>query len=842
MTAWYGSGGMDPFEEMLARFFGTRAHRRPTERINLARLMSEPARELVRDAATQAARWGSRDLDADHLLWAATRQQGTRHWLERAGADPDAIQHEIENHAYRGEPRDVQPELTPAAKRALLDSHQVSRALGSSYIGPEHLLFALALDRGSSAGRILDAAHVTPDSLKSAAGGGGQPPANGGGEGRTGTPTLDEFGRDLTALAREGRIDPVIGRDEEIEETVEVLSRRTKNNPVLIGDPGVGKTAIAEGLAQRIVDDDIPETLRNKRIVQLDLSGVVAGTRYRGDFEERLKKVVDEIREHADELVVFIDEIHTLVGAGGAEGAMTAGNMLKPALARGELHVVGATTVDEYRRNIEKDAALERRFQPIMVPEPSVDDSIEILRGLRDRYEAHHQVRYTDESLVAAVDLSSRYLTDRFLPDKAIDLIDQAGARVRLRSGTRDGGRRELEDRLDRRRREKDQAVADEDYEKAKELRDEIGRLQDDLAGMRDDHEPVGVPEVTTEDIAEVVSRISGVPVTQLTEAERERLSRLEEHLHERVIGQEDAVAAVARAVRRSRAGMGDPDRPIGGFLFLGPTGVGKTELAKALAEALFGSQDRMIRFDMSEFQERHTVSRLMGAPPGYVGYEEAGQLTDAVRRQPYSVILLDEIEKAHQDVFNVLLQLLDDGRLTDAQGRTVDFRNTVVIMTSNLGSDLITGRTEIGFGGREGEDTALRDRIMRRLRESFRPEFLNRIDEIIVFQRLEAGQLRQITDLLLDETRRRLRAQGVTVSFTPEAVDWIAERGHQPEFGARPLRRTIQREVDDQLSDLLLSGDLAHGRHVEVSAAPGGLQFDVSTSATPSDRAVTSR
>ncbi|MBD2893365.1 ATP-dependent Clp protease ATP-binding subunit ClpC [Actinomadura sp. RB99] len=842
MTAWYGSGGMDPFEEMLARFFGTRAHRRPTERINLARLMSEPARELVRDAATQAARWGSRDLDADHLLWAATRQQGTRHWLERAGADPDAIQHEIENHAYRGEPRDVQPELTPAAKRALLDSHQVSRALGSSYIGPEHLLFALALDRGSSAGRILDAAHVTPDSLKSAAGGGGQPPANGGGEGRTDTPTLDEFGRDLTALAREGRIDPVIGRDEEIEETVEVLSRRTKNNPVLIGDPGVGKTAIAEGLAQRIVDDDIPETLRNKRIVQLDLSGVVAGTRYRGDFEERLKKVVDEIREHADELVVFIDEIHTLVGAGGAEGAMTAGNMLKPALARGELHVVGATTVDEYRRNIEKDAALERRFQPIMVPEPSVDDSIEILRGLRDRYEAHHQVRYTDESLVAAVDLSSRYLTDRFLPDKAIDLIDQAGARVRLRSGTRDGGRRELEDRLDRRRREKDQAVADEDYEKAKELRDEIGRLQSDLAGMRDDHEPVGVPEVTTEDIAEVVSRISGVPVTQLTEAERERLSRLEEHLHERVIGQEDAVAAVARAVRRSRAGMGDPDRPIGGFLFLGPTGVGKTELAKALAEALFGSQDRMIRFDMSEFQERHTVSRLMGAPPGYVGYEEAGQLTDAVRRQPYSVILLDEIEKAHQDVFNVLLQLLDDGRLTDAQGRTVDFRNTVVIMTSNLGSDLITGRTEIGFGGREGEDTVLRDRIMRRLRESFRPEFLNRIDEIIVFQRLEAGQLRQITDLLLDETRRRLRAQGVTVSFTPEAVDWIAERGHQPEFGARPLRRTIQREVDDQLSDLLLSGDLAHGRHVEVSAAPGGLQFDVSTSATPSDRAVTSR
>ncbi|MFI0372252.1 ATP-dependent Clp protease ATP-binding subunit [Actinomadura sp. 1N219] len=836
-SEWYGSGGMDPFEEMLARFFGARAQRRPMERISIARLMSEPARELVRDAAAQAAQWGSDDLDTDHLLWAATRQQGTRQWMARAGADPDKIKGEIEEHARRGEPRDVPPELTPSAKRALLDSHQVSRALGSSYIGPEHLLFALALDRGSSAGRILDHEHVTPDTLQQAATGGGQQPPSGAGGGQaTGTPTLDEFGRDLTALAREGRVDPVIGREDEIEQTVEVLSRRTKNNPVLIGDPGVGKTAIAEGLAQRIVDDDVPETLRGKRIVQLDLGGIVAGTRYRGDFEERLKKVVDEIREHSDDLVVFIDEIHTIVGAGGAEGAMSAGNMLKPPLSRGELHVVGATTIDEYRRNIEKDAALERRFQPILVPEPSPDDSIEILRGLRDRYEAHHQVRFTDEALLAAVDLSSRYLTDRFLPDKAIDLIDQAGARVRLRSGTRDGGRREMERRLDRRRREKDQAVADEDYEKASELRDEIVRLEKDLAETREDDAPNAVPCVHTDDIAEVVSRISGVPVTQLTQAERERLSRLEEHLHQRVIGQEDAVAAVARAVRRSRAGMGDPDRPIGGFLFLGPTGVGKTELAKALAEALFGSRDRLIRFDMSEFQERHTVSRLMGAPPGYVGYEEAGQLTDAVKRQHYAVILLDEIEKAHQDVFNVLLQLLDDGRLTDAQGRTVDFRNTVVIMTSNLGSELITGRTEVGFGtpgaGPDGggPGSALSDRIMRRLRESFRPEFLNRIDEIIVFQRLEEGQLRQITDLLLDETRRRLRAQDVDVSFTTEAVDWLARRGYQPEFGARPLRRTIQRQVDDRLSDLLLAGDLRHGSHVEVSAVSDGLDFHVTT------------
>ncbi|QFG20326.1 ATP-dependent Clp protease ATP-binding subunit [Actinomadura sp. WMMB 499] len=834
-AGWYGAGGMDPFEEMLARFFGARAHRRPTERVSIARLMSEPARELVRDAAAQAAQWGSLDLDTDHLLWAATRQQGTRHWLVRAGADPDKIKDEIEGTARRGDPRDVPPQLTPSAKRALLDSHQISRALGSSYIGPEHLLFALALDRDSHAGRILDAEHVTPDALQNAAAGGGhgqQPPGGGGPPQPTGTPTLDEYGRDLTEFAREGRIDPVIGRSEEIEQTVEVLSRRTKNNPVLIGDPGVGKTAIAEGLAQRIVDDDVPDTLRGKRLVQLDLGGVVAGTRYRGDFEERLKKVMDEIREHSDELVIFIDEIHTVVGAGGAEGAMDAANLLKPALARGELHVVGATTIDEYRRNIEKDAALERRFQPIMIAEPSADDSIEILRGLSDRYEAHHQVRFTDEALVAAVDLSSRYLTDRFLPDKAIDMIDQAGARVRLRSHTMDGGRRELEDRLERRRREKDQAVFDEDYEKASQLRDEIANLESDIAAVRTGNGHETVPEVTAEDIAEVISRISGVPVTQLTQDERERLSSLEEHLHEHVIGQEDAVAAVARAVRRSRAGMSDPDRPIGGFLFLGPTGVGKTELAKALAEALFGSRDRMIRFDMSEFQERHTVSRLMGAPPGYVGYEEAGQLTESVRRQPYSVILLDEIEKAHQDVFNVLLQLLDDGRLTDAQGRTVDFRNTVVIMTSNLGSELITGTVEIGFGtvGGDGEGSALSDRIMRRLREAFRPEFLNRIDEIIVFHRLEPAQLRQITDLLLDETRRRLRAQDVTVSFGAEAVDWLAERGYQPEFGARPLRRTIQREIDDRLSDLLLSGDLAPGRHVEVTATSDGPAFEITT------------
>ena len=692
----------------------------------------------------------------------------------------------------------------------------------------EHLLFALAVNPDSAAGRELHEQRITPETLQQAAAGGGgrqgTPPSD--------TPTVDEFGTDLTAMAREGRVDPVVGREDEIEQTVEVLSRRTKNNPVLIGEPGVGKTAIVEGIAQRIVDGDVPDTLRDKRLVQLDLGGMVAGTRYRGDFEERLKKVIDEIRAHSDELIVFIDELHTVVGAGAAEGAMGASNMLKPALARGELHIVGATTIDEYRKYIEKDAALERRFQPILVPEPSVSDTIEILRGLRDRYEAHHQVRFTDEALAAAAELSDRYITDRFLPDKAIDLVDQAGARVRLRTKTPARDRREREKRLEQLRREKDEAVAVEDYQRASALRDEIASLTE-----RPDGEAAGseraVPEVTAADIAEVVSRATGIPVAQLTAEEKDRLLRLEEHLHRRVIGQDEAVLAVAEAVRRSRAGLGDPNRPIGSFLFLGPTGVGKTELARALAEALFGSEGRMVRIDMSEFQERHTVSRLVGAPPGYVGYEEAGQLTEAVRRTPYAVLLLDEIEKAHPDVFNILLQVLDDGRLTDGQGRTVDFKNTVVIMTSNLGSDVI-GRRSLGFGAAGGDgggpdDQQLRDRIMQRLRESFRPEFLNRIDEIIVFRHLDETQLGQITSLLLEETTRRLHAQAITVEFTTEAIDWLARRGFQPEFGARPLRRTIQREVDNRLSEMLLDGRLRPGQRVTVATDDGRLAFRVS-------------
>ncbi len=821
----FGSGefGAGPFDDFFNRYFGGSVPQRPARRVDIGQLLTDQARELLRDAATEAAQWGDPDLDTDHLLWAATKQEPTRRLLTAAGADPDTIARDIESRARRGPAREEAPNLTPSAKRALLDARQISRALGSSYIGPEHLLFALAVNPESAAGRQLRDAHITPETLSEAAAGGGRQ----GGQPPSETPTVDQYGNDLTAMAREGRVDPVVGRDQEIEQTVEVLSRRTKNNPVLIGEPGVGKTAIVEGIGQRIVDGDVPDTLRDKRLVQLDLAGMLAGTRYRGDFEERLKKVIDEIRAHADELIIFIDELHTVVGAGAAEGAVSASNMLKPALARGELHIVGATTIDEYRKDIEKDAALERRFQPILVPEPSVSDTIGILHGLRDRYEAHHQVRFTDEALVAAAELADRYITDRFLPDKAIDLVDQAGARVRLRTKTPARDRRELEQRLERLRREKDEAVAVEDYTRATTLRDEIAELTqraENPAG-----EDKTVPEVTPADIAEVVSRATGIPVAQLTAEEKDRLLRLEDRLHQRVVGQDEAVSVVAEAVRRSRAGLGDPNRPIGSFLFLGPTGVGKTELARALAEALFGSEDRMIRIDMSEFQERHTVSRLVGAPPGYVGYEEAGQLTEAVRRTPYAVLLLDEIEKANADVFNILLQVLDDGRLTDGQGRTVDFKNTVVIMTSNLGSDVISRRS-LGFGGDGGTDGAqLRDRIMSRLRDSFRPEFLNRIDEIIVFRQLDETQLRQITGLILEETKRRLHAQDITVDFTQDAVDLLAQRGFQPEFGARPLRRTIQREVDNRLSAMLLDGRLQPGQHVTVVREADGLEFRVS-------------
>ena len=806
MTAFFGPGGPG--------------------RIDLSRFMSRGTQELMAVAARFAAERGDADLDALHLLRAMAETDPARTVMARSGADPAAVVAAVDQRLPQSNPDSgvSAPALSGAVKTALLEAHQLSRALGSTYIDPEHVFFALAADQTRAPGRLLASLGVTPQSLQTALQ--PVPPAEAGGD--SATPTLDQFGVDLTERARSGGIDPVVGRADEIEQTLEILSRRTKNNPVLLGEAGVGKTAIVEGLAQRIVDGEVPENLRDKRIVQLDLTGMVAGTRYRGDFEERLTKVLDEITAQSGALIVFIDELHTVVGAGGGnDGAMDAGNILKPKLARGELHIVGATTLDEYRKHIEQDPALERRFGPVMVGEPSREDTVAILHGLRDRYAEFHGVRYTDEALDAAVDLSVRYLPDRHLPDKAIDLVDQAGARLRLHTPRVDGA--QLRDRLVELEAEKDRAVQAEDYEEASRVRDEIVRIQQRIdSGAPADAD---VPVVGTELIAEVVSRATGIPVTQMTKVEKDRLRTLEDELHKRVIGQDEAVRAVARSVRRSRSGMSDPHRPVGSFLFLGPTGVGKTELAKALAEVLFGDERKMLRVDMSEFGERHTVSRLVGAPPGYVGYGEAGQLTEQVRRNPYSVVLLDEIEKAHPDVFNTLLQVLDDGRLTDGEGRTVDFTNTVVIMTSNLGSDIISSRGgAIGFttGDAEAEEKPLRDRVMGRLRESMRPEFLNRIDEIVVFRRLDDAQLHRIADLLLDESRKRLQAKGIEIDFSPEAVEWIARHGHQPEFGARPLRRSIARVVDDRIADLLLDDTLVEGGRVEVDVAGDELELQV--------------
>ena len=796
-------------------------------RIDLSRLMSRATQQLMAEAARAASARGDSDLDALHVLRVMAEQDPVRTLMQRAGADPKAVVEAIDQRLPQGREQGgfTAPVLSSAVKTALLEAHQLARALGSTYIDPEHLFIALAGDMDHVPGRLLASAGVTPEKLQNAVRNPNAPAE----ESDSATPMLDKFGVDLTDRARNGGVDPVIGRADEIEQTIEILSRRTKNNPVLVGEAGVGKTAIVEGLAQRIVDGEVPDSLVGKRIVQLELSSMVSGTRYRGDFEERLTKVIEEITANKDELIVFIDEMHTIAGAGGgAEGAMDAGNILKPKLARGELHIVGATTLDEYRKHIEKDPALERRFQPVQVGEPSIEDAIAILSGLRSRYEDHHKVHYTDEAITAAVELSARYIGDRFLPDKAIDLIDQAGARLRLKTATVDTAA--LQQRLEQLESDKEKAVADELYEKASQLRDEINNVTQRLekAGTQ---APVAeeTPDVTAEQIAEVVARATGIPASQMTQAEKDRLRRLEEELHSRVVGQDDAVRAIARAVRRSRTGMSDPNRPVGSFLFLGPTGVGKTELAKALAATLFGDENKMLRFDMSEFGERHTVSRLVGAPPGYVGYGEAGQLTEQVRRNPYSVILLDEIEKAHPDVFNTLLQVLDDGRLTDGQGRTVDFKNTVVIMTSNLGSDIISSKSGgLGFitGDAESAEKPLRDRVMARLRESMRPEFLNRIDEIVIFRKLDTEQLHRITDLLLEDSRKRLQSKGIEIEFTADAVDWIAEHGHQPEFGARPLRRSIQRVVDDKIADMLLDDLLEEGGSITVAVDEGELVF----------------
>ncbi len=713
-----------------------------------------------------------------------------------------------------------------------------ARKLGHSYVGTEHILLGLIREGEGVAARVLNNLGVSLNKARQQVlqllGSNETGSSASGTNSNANTPTLDSLARDLTAIAKEDSLDPVIGRSKEIQRVIEVLSRRTKNNPVLIGEPGVGKTAIAEGLAQQIINNEVPEILRDKRVMTLDMGTVVAGTKYRGEFEDRLKKVMDEIRQ-AGNIILFIDELHTLIGAGGAEGAIDASNILKPSLARGELQCIGATTLDEYRKYIEKDAALERRFQPIQVDQPSADESIQILKGLRDRYEAHHRVSITDEAIEAAVKLSDRYISDRFLPDKAIDLIDEAGSKVRLRSFTTPPNLKELEQKLDEVRKEKDAAVQSQEFEKAASLRDTEQRLREQVEDTKKtwkEKQGQENSEVSVEDIAMVVSSWTGVPVSKIAQTETDKLLNMESILHSRVIGQDEAVVAVAKAVRRARAGLKDPKRPIGSFIFLGPTGVGKTELARALAESIFGDEEAMIRVDMSEYMEKHSTSRLVGSPPGYVGYDEGGQLTEKVRRKPYSVVLLDEIEKAHPDVFNILLQVLEDGRLTDSKGRTVDFRNTILIMTSNVGASELKRNKYVGFNVQDESQNHkdMKDKVMGELKRAFRPEFINRIDEIIVFHSLEKKHLTDIVSLMSDQLTKRLKEQDLSIELTDAAKAKVAEEGVDLEYGARPLRRAIQKHVEDRLSEELLRGNIDKGQHIVLDVEDG--EFVVKTTA----------
>jgi ATP-dependent Clp protease ATP-binding subunit ClpC len=736
--------------------------------------------------------------------------------------DADTVREKVEQAVEKGGGNAAgEVALTPRAKKVLELAVDEARRMGTNYVGTEHLLLGLIREGEGIAARVLtslgaDLNKVRQEVMEMLGGPAQQPDGQARGhrsaKGKTGT--LDQFGRDLTALAKEDKLDPVVGRNNEIERVIQILSRRTKNNPVLLGEPGVGKTAIAEGLAQRIINGNVPEVLVDKRLVTLDLASLVAGTKYRGEFEDRLKKVVEEITA-ANNVIVFIDELHTLIGAGAAEGAIDAANILKPALARGELQCIGATTLDEYRKHIERDSALERRFQPITVDEPTVEETVEILKGLRDKYEAHHRVRITDEALESAAGLSDRYISDRYLPDKAIDLIDEASSRVRLQSFTAPPDVKELEKKLEEITKEKEAAVNNQEYETAAKLRDQEKNLKSELEAKRKEwKESNGEEELVVdgEAIAHIVSSWTGIPVKKLAQKESEKLLKMEELLHERVIGQEEAVNAVARAIRRARAGLKDPARPIGSFIFLGPTGVGKTELARALAEAMFGDEDAMVRIDMSEYMEKHTVSRLVGAPPGYVGYDEGGQLTEAVRRKPYSVVLLDEIEKAHPDVFNVLLQVLEDGRLTEAKGRTVDFRNTVIIMTSNVGVQMIKKAGTLGFKtdtGKDSEYERMKKNVFDELRRTFRPEFLNRVDETIVFHQLSREDIRKIVDLMVKEVEERMAQHKINIEVSDEARDFMAKEGFDEIYGARPLRRVIQKQIEDRLSEELIKGTL---------------------------------
>lgn len=735
------------------------------------------------------------------------------------------IEEELKRSIGVGVPTELQPDdFTPRSKNILETSVAFARQMGQQLVGTEHVLLAIAREGSCSATLLLSRAGVSMQDIvndvsKALMGGTANAGTDNKDGGKENESMLSQFGRDLTKLAKDGKIDPVIGRQKEIERVIQILSRRTKNNPCLIGEPGVGKTAIAEGLALKIVSGEVPELLKDKKIYSLDLTGMVAGTKYRGDFEERIKKVIDEVK-NAKDVILFIDEVHTLIGAGSAEGAADAANILKPSLARGELQIIGATTIEEYRKHIEKDAALERRFQPVMVDEPSQEEAIEILKGIKDKYEAHHKVKITDEAIESAVKLSTRYIGDRYLPDKAIDLIDEAASRVRLRSYTAPSDLKELEDKKKSVEAEKLSAVNAQEFERAAALRDEERKLDKEIKGKKENwHDMAGKShdEVTPADIADIVSSWTGVPVTQLSTEESDRLLHMEDELHRRIVGQDEAVEAVSRAIRRGRVGLKDPKKPIGSFIFLGPTGVGKTELCKALAAAMFGDENAMIRLDMSEYMEKHTVSRLIGSPPGYVGYDEGGQLTEKVRRKPYSVVLFDEIEKAHPDVFNMLLQILDDGVLTDGQGRRVDFKNCIIIMTSNVGAKLISQKQKaFGFaaGAKELEqnEKEIKDAVMGELRNTFRPEFLNRVDDIIVFQRLTKENIKEIASRLLAVLQKRVEDMGIEVTFSDEAVSKIADAGFDDVYGARPLKRAIQSRIEDALSEEMLKGNVKKG------------------------------
>lgn len=786
---------------------------------------TERAKETLYTAQRIMERYNHNQLDTEHLLLALLEHpEGlASKIISKAGLNPEYIKRELEEALYRFPkvygPASSQIYLTPQAKHALDLAWEEAQRLKDEYIGIEHLLIGILKEAEGGAGRILRRAGLDEQRLYQALKEirGSHRVQDEFAEGRYAS--LERFGRDITQLAREGKLDPVIGREEEIERVIQILSRRTKNNPVLIGEAGVGKTAIVEGLAQRIVKGDVPEPLKDKRIIQLDMGALLAGSKYRGEFEERLKGVLDEVKSSQGNIILFIDELHTVVGAGAAEGAIDASNMMKPALARGELRCIGATTLDEYRKYIEKDPALERRFQPVFVSEPTVEQTVEILKGLRDRYEAHHNVKISDEALETAARLSAQYISDRFLPDKAIDVMDEAASKVRMKIYSMPAELKEMKERLDKLARDGQEAVASREYERAAKIRDEYDALYQKFTEAKEKWEKeAGINNVVSpEDVAEVVSRWTGIPLSRLVEDEKDKLARLEEIIHQRLIDQEEAVKAVAEAIRRSRAGLKDPNRPIGSFLFLGPTGVGKTELAKTLAEFLFGDESALLRIDMSEYQEKHTVSRLVGAPPGYVGYEEGGQLTEPVRRRPYRVILFDEIEKAHPDVLNVLLQILDDGRLTDASGRTVDFRNTVIIMTSNIGSSYLASIPLI-------DDFFLKakEKVLEELHRTLRPELLNRIDEIIVFRPLSHEHIRQIVDLFINRINKQLMENGIKLVVSDKAKDLLAERGFDPSFGARPLRRTIQRLLENPLSNAILRGEFKPGDTVYVDVQNG--------------------